>query len=46
MFGVSSHFSPITLAVCPLLVGFRREIGDDFLEPRIAAERIPEGQQL
>ena len=25
---------------------FRRERGDDFLEARIAAERVPEGEQL
>jgi hypothetical protein len=30
----------------PLSSLFRRELGDDFLEARITAERIPEGQQL
>jgi hypothetical protein len=25
---------------------FRRERGDDFFEARIAAERVPEGEQL
>ena len=25
---------------------FRRERGDDFFEPRVAAERVPEGQQF
>jgi hypothetical protein len=25
---------------------FRRKRGDDFLEARIAAERVPEGEQL
>ena len=44
--GIGTHRFDVNLVCIGWLVSLRRKGGDDFLEARIAAERVPEGEQL
>jgi hypothetical protein len=48
---MTQNSAPVATTLAMLRAGligglFRRQVGDDFFEARIAAERVPEGMQL